>query len=249
MSTRRSRLTGHTAWTTPLLFAVCAWGVVIWVAEYDTAHPEAHAAKDDLIAIAGAAALALTVVGLVLAVRNVRRTRAAIQQERHDALARQRYESECSAGWRAAQALAAQLLAGQRPEPLTVWGLVLHRGETAYLDVTAEYSRLLPTQSGYEAWTDPRPVRIIATDQGLHCDMPRWTSIWYGDITGFYPELDRWHVTLDIEGARPVRLDGPITPVMAVYLAAVLHGHTQLHRHPGIAKIVPSWRWDSAAPE
>jgi hypothetical protein len=236
MTTRRSRLTRHTVWMAPVLIASCAWGVVIWVAAYDRVHAEGHAAKDDLIAIAGAAAIVLTVVGLVLAIRNAWRTRSAIRQERHDELVRQRYDSECAAGWRDAQALVAQLLAGQPLEPLTVWGLVLRPGETAYLDLTASCARLAPTPYGNEAWTAPQPVRIITTDRRLLCDTGRWTSYWFHDITGFYPDLECWSVVLDLDREQPISLTGASVSEMAVHTTTHLYGVDGL-RHPGLSKL------------
>jgi hypothetical protein len=208
---------------TPLLFAICAWGIVIWVAEQDATHLEAHAAKDDLVAIAGAAALALTIVGLALTVRNAWRTRSAIRQERHAELAQQRYEAECAAGLRNAQSLATQLLAGHRPEPLTVWGLVLRPGETARFDLTADYSRLI-SMNGHEAWTEPQNVRVIATDRRLLCDTGRWLSFWYHDITGFYPDLRCWSVVMDFDDTAPMALRGADTPVITVCAAERLYG-------------------------
>lgn len=43
------------------------------------------------------------------------------------------------------------LLAGNHPQPITMWGLVLDPGETVYLQTTAKYSRLYGGDGSYTA--------------------------------------------------------------------------------------------------
>jgi hypothetical protein len=43
---------------------------------------------------------------------------------------------------------------------------------------------------------------------------------------------------MDIEGQAAIRLTGPLAPVMAVYLTALLYGRARLRSHPEIAKLL-----------
>jgi hypothetical protein len=98
-------------------------------------------------------------------------------------------------------------------EPLTVWGLVLRRSETAYFDLTGFHSRLVEAPHGQQGWSGPQPVRIIATSQRMLCDTgTTWRSLWYDDVIGFYPDLDNGAVVLDLDHTAPVKLTGPPRP-------------------------------------
>jgi hypothetical protein len=213
--------------------AGCAWGVVIGVAEYESSQIGTPTPTDGPIATLGGAALVLTVAGVSLAVRNAWRDSTTIRRRVRQHRAWRRYADDCAAGLRSAQTLAARILAGRPLDPLTVWGLVLRRGEAAYFDLTGFHSRLTEATHGQQAWSEPQPVRIIATSQRMLCDTgTRWRSLWYDDVTGFYPDLDNRAVVLDLDHTAPVKLTGSLAPTLTVYLTAQLHGPQSLRTHP-----------------
>src|SRR5262249_53714482 len=148
-------------------------------AEYETSHTGTSTSTDDMIAIAGTVALVLAGSSVLLGVRNALRTGTTVWYLVRQNQARQRYADYCAAGLHGAQTLAAQILAGRPLEPLTVWGLVLHPGETAYFDLTGFHSRLVVALDGQQGWSELQPVRIIATNRRMLCDTGTWRTLWY----------------------------------------------------------------------
>ena len=232
MSTRQRWQAAHLAWVLPLVIAGCAWGVVIGVAEYETSHSGIRTTTGSVIAIAGAVALVLAGASVLLGIRNAWRNSRTIRHRGRQKQGRQRYADDCVAGLRTAQALAAQILAGRPLAPLTVWGLVLRPGETAYFDLTGFHSRLVLAPHGKPVWSQSQPARVIATDRRMLCDTGTWRSVWYDDVTGFYPDIDNCAVVLDFENTGPVKLAGPLAPTVIVYLTAQLYGPESLRTHP-----------------
>jgi hypothetical protein len=48
-------------------------------------------------------------------------------------------------------------------------------------------------------------------------------SLWYGQITGFYPQLDNWTLTLAAnDGQPPVRIQGPAVPLLSLWTATAV---------------------------
>ena len=79
MSTRPRWQAAHLAWVLPLVIAGCAWGVVLWVAEYETSHSGIRTTIGSVIAIAGAVALVLAAVSVLLGIRNAWRNSRTIR--------------------------------------------------------------------------------------------------------------------------------------------------------------------------
>ena len=227
----------HVRWLLPLLVGVCAWIATVAIDRYEQDHPDGNGAVYLLIVSGGGGALLVTAVCVILAVRNGWRTRGAIRIERHNATVERNFEKACAAGWRDAQVLASQLAAGQPVEPLVVWGPVLRRDETAYLDVTVDVAQLASLPAIRPNWTAPEPLQIIATDKRLLVDANRWRSVWYASVVAFYPDLDQWQLTLDVEQSAPIQLTGPLVPVLTVYMTAALYGRDQLRCHPETVKL------------
>jgi hypothetical protein len=50
-------------------------------------------------------------------------------------------------------------------------------------------------------------------------------SLWYGDITGFYPEPETWTLTLATsDGQAPIRMQGPAVPLVSLWTATAVLG-------------------------
>jgi hypothetical protein len=228
----------HSSWLIPIVVAVCAWAASIWVGAYLDVHRHGHGTRDVLVALTGLMALVSMVGGVVLAVRNGWRTRKSLKLQRRDELIRRQHEAVYADGWQQGRLLARELINGRRLEPLTVWGLVLRPSETAYLDVPVDVAELDDHSADEPDWRVGHAAQLIATNQRLVINTGRWLSVWYRNIVGYYPELDQWSVSMDIEGQAAIRLTGPLAPVIAVYLTALLYGRARLASHPEIAKLI-----------
>jgi hypothetical protein len=226
----------HARWVIPVVGAAGAWTAVAWAGQYEQTHPDGRGAAYALIVLGGVAAIVLTLACVIIAVRNGWRTRKAIVRERHDAILRQQQQNAYANGWRAARALAAHLSVDKPLAPLTVWGLVLRPRETAYLDLSANVSQVVTNFNGDMAWSAPTAGRVIATDQRLLINTGHWTIVAYMDVVALYPELEEWQVTIDGVGAPAVRLVGPLAPVLAVYLTAVLFRRAHRKREAHVAR-------------
>jgi hypothetical protein len=74
-------------------------------------------------------------------------------------------------------------------------------------------------------WRDQRPVQVIATNYRLLCNTDQgWEHYWYGQVTEFYPDLDRWLMTLNFDGHAPMRLCGPAAPALCLWTATAVLG-------------------------
>jgi hypothetical protein len=203
-----------------LLITVCSWLALAQIA--------AHQERTDSAVIAGgwfvAASLCCAgiVTGIVIIVRRVwRRLRAG---SRRDA------ERRLEVALRMARVLQLGLLAGRQITPLTVWGLVLQRGETAHLDLPADFQPAAgaPTQSG----------RVIATDRRLLCEVADgWGSLWFGAVVGFYPDIDNQTVVVDLASRQRVHLTGGTALLIAVYVSFRLYGDEGLLNHPALQSL------------
>lgn len=72
-------------------------------------------------------------------------------------------------------------------------------------------------QQTVHTWTTTHRL-IWEGSQGLD-------QLWYGDITGFYPDLERWTLTLDTgDGSPPMRLVGPAVPLVSLWIATAVLG-------------------------
>lgn len=76
------------------------------------------------------------------------------------------------------------------------------------------------------SWRDHQSVHLWSTTDRLIWDGGSGlSSLWYGDITGFYPELDSWTLTLATsDGQAPVRLQGPAVPLVSLWTATAVQG-------------------------
>jgi len=159
--------------------------MVIGVAEYERSHTGTPTPTDGMIAILGGAAFLLAVAGVSLAVRNACRNSRLIRHPVRQKEEPQRSADDCTAGLRTAHDLAAQILVCRRLAPLTVWGLLLRPGGTAYFDLTGSRSRSVLSPHGHPRSSEPQPVRIIATSERMLCDTgTTWRSLWYHDVVG-----------------------------------------------------------------
>jgi hypothetical protein len=74
-------------------------------------------------------------------------------------------------------------------------------------------------------WRDEQRVQVIATNYRLLCNTDQgWEAYWYGDVTEFYPDLDRWSMTLGFDGFPPLRLCGPAAPALCLWTATAVLG-------------------------
>jgi hypothetical protein len=74
-------------------------------------------------------------------------------------------------------------------------------------------------------WRDEHRVQVIATNYRLLCKTDQgWENYWYGDVTEFYPDLDRWSMTVAFDGYAPLRLCGPATPALSLWTATAVLG-------------------------
>lgn len=211
------RIRQHLAWTVPLLAAVASWLGIVAIAEYG------H--TDGMAGLGAFPLFAILVAGLVLAARNGWRIWRRFRGRPT------RREAVIGQAWNTARILAAGLAAHKRLTPLTVWGLILERDETAHLDLHANYRRAGTAQQPFD-------VRVILTDQRLLCEAAtEWQSFWYEHVTGFYPDLDHWAVTLDFADTAPLQLSGMTAPTIAVYLTERLYGPEGLATHPALERL------------
>lgn len=75
-------------------------------------------------------------------------------------------------------------------------------------------------------WRDEQPAHTWTTTHRLIWEGPTGLEhLWYGDITGFYPDLSRWTLTLDTGDSRPpMRLVGPAVPLVSLWTATAVLG-------------------------
>jgi hypothetical protein len=79
-----------------------------------------------------------------------KKERAVQIREAREASARAEHAAAYANGWEHGRQLAAGLRAGQALPALSVWGLVLHEGEQAHLDVPVYYARFYGGDGSYE---------------------------------------------------------------------------------------------------
>lgn len=75
-------------------------------------------------------------------------------------------------------------------------------------------------------WRDHQNIHVWSTTDRLIWDGGSGLeSLWYGDIAGFYPELDTWRLTLATHaGHPPVRMQGPVVPLLSLWTATAVLG-------------------------
>lgn len=75
-------------------------------------------------------------------------------------------------------------------------------------------------------WRDEQTAHTWTTTHRLIWEGPTGLEhLWYGDVTGFYPDLSRWTLTLDTGGDRPpMRLVGPAVPLVSLWTATAVLG-------------------------
>lgn len=233
------RVRRHAMWLAPLAVAGGAWGVTIWVAGHEGAdHGMAVRGGGAVIAVAGVLALVVSLAALVVAARNGRRCWRQGRAARRAELRRMEQERSYVTALAQARSLAEGIVAGKSLTPLTVWGLVLRPAETAYLDLCVGLSHLRMLPTGQCTWTPPVQAQLIASDQRLLVGTDRWLSMRYDAIAGFYPDLGRGQLTLDVDGGQPLLLTGLASAVVAVYVAAILYGREGMRRHPALASLL-----------
>lgn len=89
------------------------------------------------------------------------------------------------------------------------------------------------------SWRDHQSVHLWSTTNRLIWDGGSGlASLWYGDITGFYPELDTWTLTLATgDGQPPVRMQGPAVPLVSLWTATAVLGQ-QWWQDPRLAPLL-----------
>lgn len=76
------------------------------------------------------------------------------------------------------------------------------------------------------SWRDHQCVHLWSTTDRLIWDSESGlASLWYGDITGFYPEPETWTLTLATsDGQAPIRMQGPAVPLVSLWTATAVLG-------------------------
>jgi hypothetical protein len=76
------------------------------------------------------------------------------------------------------------------------------------------------------SWRDQQTAHLWSTTYRLIWDGGSGLeSLWYGDITGFYPDLGAWTLTLATgDGQPPVRMHGPAVPLVSLWTATAVQG-------------------------
>ena len=92
---------------------------------------------------------------------------------------------------------------------LAVQGVVNHRRKVA-----AE-------RKAAEQWRFHQTCAVITTTDRLICSTAPHgqVSFWFGACTEFYPDLQRWTLTLGFDSTYPVRLSGPAAPALSLWSA------------------------------
>lgn len=68
------------------------------------------------------------------------------------------------------------------------------------------------------------------TDRLIWDDGSGLENLWYGHITGFYPDLDSWTLTLASgDGRPPVRMQGPAVPLVSLWTATAVLGERWMY--------------------
>lgn len=122
-------------------------------------------------------------------------------------------------------------LAGLAPlqpaDPMSL-GLVLEQGETAYRVHWSWLSHR--TRAG---WSQPVQSRVVVTDRRLIVGTPlsSLTSLWWGSLVGFHPDLGRSSLVLDYGDGYPRLLSGPDVASAVVVGVAALYGVGALAEH------------------
>lgn len=142
---------------------------------------------------------------------------------------------------RAARPLAAEQarglalgLAGLQPlpavDPMAI-GLVIEPGEHAYQVASAWVS-----YRDADRWTRPSQSRVVVTDRRLMVGMPLGpvTSLWWGSLVGFHPDLVHSSVVLDYGDGYPRSLSGPDVASVVVVGIAQLYGVFALAEHAAL---------------
>ena len=81
------------------------------------------------------------------------------------------------------------------------------------------------------SWRDQHTAHVWSTTRRLFWDgRSGLQSLWFGDISGFYPDLDRWTLTLSAADGKPaVRLTGPAVPLLTLWTATAVMGQRWAH--------------------
>ncbi len=133
----------------------------------------------------------------------------------------------------AARALALGL-AGLAPlelvDPMSI-GLVLEPGEVAYRSVTAWTGHWDGAK-----WSQPVQSRVVVTDRRLIVGMPLGlvSSLWWGSLVGFHPDLARSSLVLDYGDGSPRLISGPDVPSVIVVGVVALYGVAALAEHAAL---------------
>jgi hypothetical protein len=174
---------------------------------------------------------------------------------------REREEWQLGVNW------ARWLLAGNAPQALTMYGLVLDPGEQAYIQTNAQYARLYggngrkpglvlgmmaataavnagrkaaAKRDSQQMWRDAQELPVVATNHRLLCHLPAkgWMSFYYTAVQEFYPDPANWTITFGFQNAVPLRLTGLSTPTLSVLTAWSILGNGRWHGEPGIAPLI-----------
>lgn len=76
------------------------------------------------------------------------------------------------------------------------------------------------------SWRDHQKAHLWSTTHRLIWDgRSGLESLWYGDITGFYPDLGSWTLTVATgDGQPPVRMQGAAVPLVSLWTATAVLG-------------------------
>lgn len=105
------------------------------------------------------------------------------------------------------------LIVGGRPAvmfgALAVQGVVNHRRKAA------------AAQRAAARWRFHQTCAVIVTTDRLICTTAPHglVSFWFGACTEFYPNLQRWTLTMGFDSTCPARLSGPAAPALSLWSA------------------------------
>ena len=91
--------------------------------------------------------------------------------------------------------------------------------------------KIAARRDGVPRWRDEHPVHVWVTTHRLICGGDDGLeSLWYNAITQFYPDLQRWSLTLGFNSEYPpVRLVGPAAPMLCLWTATATLGRRWAH--------------------
>ena len=143
---------------------------------------------------------------------------------RSPAVAEHPARSEEDDGWSAASRYAAALRSFVAIPVIHELPVALAPRECAVLRGIATYERFYPVGSS-AVWGDRQGTAVIGTTDRLLVShrFRSWLSFWFADLDAVEPALDARPARVELtwtHGEPPLRLSGPVAPLLAVHVAA-----------------------------